>query len=249
MADRKLTQEELLEAEAFFNLATMLGKSIQSAVYQMDHPDYKPDVMVWTENKEGEPEPAADEESEIEAAPEAAQLEPEPVIHSGEANIDNQIVQIALLVHDERLKELIGTAALYPMLRLAAEQFSLNPDDPSSNLSLVDMKKAAIAWAIVKRVFAVRHPDETLRILNISDSIRGNVSAENQRKRETESTKAGTEQPLAGLFLVHLPIWGTSHVKNVDFFAFSSISRNRIKTNVFRKQVNKLDMTRYTDLC
>ena len=175
MADRKLTQEELLEAEAFFNLATMLGKSIQSAVYQMDHPDYNPEVMVWTESKEEEPEPAADEESDIDSAPESSQIETEPVIHSGEANIDNQLIQIALLVHDERLKELIGTSALYPMLRLAAEQFSLNPDDPASNLSPVDMKKAAIAWAIVKRVFAVRHPDETLRILNITDSIRGNV--------------------------------------------------------------------------
>ncbi len=94
-----------------------------------------------------------------------------------------------------------------------------------------------------------RNTDDQKRCNALFYSIQGNVSAENQRKRETESTKTGTEQPLAGLLLVHLPIWVTSHVENVDFFAFLSISRNRIKTNVFRKQVNKLDMTRYTDLC
>ena len=41
---RKLTPEELIEADAYFNLASMLGKSIQAAAFQAQHPEYDPTV-------------------------------------------------------------------------------------------------------------------------------------------------------------------------------------------------------------
>jgi len=174
--NRKLTQEELLEAEAFFNLATMLGKSLQAAIFQADHPEYDPEIGILNikEPAEDSAEPEEPEEPETEAAQEPADKEADATIHSNEANIDTQIAQLIAL-YDPRLKELIGSCALYPMTSLAFRQFAYSLGDINGNLSPEDKRKAAIAWVIVKRVFAVRHPDETLRILSITDMIRGDV--------------------------------------------------------------------------
>lgn len=172
-AKKEMTQDDLLEADAYFNLASMLGKSIQAAVFQIEHPEYNPVVGVASirEDEEGTEGDSAEPEAQADPA-----IDQEPVIHSNEGNIDTQIAQLVAL-YDPRLRELIGTASLYEMFHIASEQFrfTMETSDPSQELSASDKRKMAIAWVIVKRVFAVRHPDETLRILNLTDSIRGDI--------------------------------------------------------------------------
>ena len=176
MEERKLTQEELFEAEAAFNLASLLGKSIQAAAYQIKHPDYEPERIVWLDKPEAPPEDE-DEGEENEAEddvylpnPSAADAPGLPVINSNEASIDAQIEQLTALYVPE-LHDFLKSSALYDMFHLAASQFSfeLASDDPAQDLSPADKKKAALAWIIVKRVFAVRHTQETLLVISATE--------------------------------------------------------------------------------
>ena len=171
--ERKLTQEELYEAEAAFNLASLLGRSIQAAAFQIRHPDYEPEQIVW----EGKPDaPAEDEDEEEEEDNDtylpdpvsAANAPGLPVIHSNEASIDSQIEQLIALYVPE-LYDFLKTSALYDMFHLAAAQFHFEISDPTQELSASDKKKAALAWIIVKRVFAVRHTQETLLVISATE--------------------------------------------------------------------------------
>lgn len=171
MEDRKLTQEELFEAEAAFNLASLLGKSLQAAAYQIKHPDYNPDRIVWTDKPEAPPEEEEEDEDDDTYLPDplsAANTPGLPVIHSNEASIDSQIEQLIALQVDE-IKEFLKTSALYDMLRLATEQFHFELTKETQELSASDKKKAALAWIIVKRVFAVRHTQETLLVISATE--------------------------------------------------------------------------------
>ena len=96
MEERKLTQEELYEAEAAFNLASLLGRSIQAAAFQIRHPDYEPERI----ESDGKPAaPAEDDDSDMDEEPAEApaedlnQIPEDQSVHSNEANIDNQIEQ------------------------------------------------------------------------------------------------------------------------------------------------------------
>lgn len=182
MEDGKLTQEELLEAEAAFNLATLLGKSIQAAVFSIKHPAYEPDRIVWADKPEAQPEEEEDDdllddedESESEAdafipGPMGGAVGPGlPVIHSNEENVDTQVEQTICLYHPEMRKFLKG-CALYEMLSVALNLFRYDMTqetiDQDLELSVADKRRIALAWVIVKRVFTVRHTDEALYIIS-----------------------------------------------------------------------------------
>ena len=172
-AKKEMTQEDLLEADAYFNLASMLGKSIQAAAFQAQHPEYDPTGGLVMQFPAGsvpgnvhEDNPDSDNDTAV----------PDPVVRSNEGSIDIQIDQLTAL-HYPPVLSLIRPSALYGMFRLAQQQFcfDISDSDPGNELSPSDKRKAAIAWIIAKRVFSVRHPDETLRILSITDAIRGDI--------------------------------------------------------------------------
>lgn len=178
MEDGKLTQEELLEAEAAFNLATLLGKSIQAAVFMVKHPDYEPDRIVWIDKPDAPPEEIEedddleeDEDDDIPFVPDpmAGAAGPGlPVIHSNEENVDIQVEQTICLYHPA-MQDFLKGCALYEMLHVALEQFHYDMTkealEQDQELSAADKRRIALAWVIVKRVFAVRHTDETLYII------------------------------------------------------------------------------------
>ena len=188
MEERKLTQEELFEAEAAFNLASLLGRSIQAAAFSIRHPDYEPEQIVWLDKPVAPPDTDDDDEEEEEEPEEndaslpdplaAADTPGLPVIHSNEASIDAQIEQLTALYIPE-LHTFLKTSALYDMFHLAASQFNfdLKSSDPTQELSASDKKKAALAWIIVKRVFAVRHTQETLLIISATERAVRNAPA------------------------------------------------------------------------
>lgn len=171
MEDKKLTVDELMEADAYFNIASLLGKSLLAAAFQIRHPDYNPDRIVWAERPEPQEEDENEEEDEEELA-EASGSEPAPAaqaIHSNEASLESQIEQLTSLYIPE-LYAFLKSSALYDMFRLAAAQFSFDEEKLAADvLTAEDKRKMAIAWVIVKRVFAVRHPDETLLIISATE--------------------------------------------------------------------------------
>ena len=171
MEERKLTQEELYEAEAAFNLASLLGRSIQAAAFQIRHPDYEPERI----ESDGKPAaPAEDDDSDMDEEPAEApaedlnQIPENQSVHSNEANIDNQIEQ-AISLYLPEMRAFLNSCALYDMLRLACLQFNFDLTDPNDELSPADKKRLALAWVITKRVFTVRHTDETLYIISATE--------------------------------------------------------------------------------
>ena len=171
MEVRKLTKEELLEADAYFNMASLLGKSIQAAAHQVMHPEGDPDHLVWLDKPELSDDDA-DPEEEPEEAFEDEISSDDSLIHSNEGNIEHQISQIVAM-YTPGLYEFIKPSALCEMFHLACTRFNfdLKDSDPSKELSDSDKQKAAIAWIIAKRVFAVRHPDETLYIISFTERL------------------------------------------------------------------------------
>ena len=173
MEERKLTQEELYEAEAAFNIASLLGTSILAAYFQIMHPDYEPSRIVVTGSPDApleEPAEEDDDEEEPEEDISTAPAADDSVIRSNEANLENQIAQLAALYHPD-IAAFLKASALYDMFRLAASQFglALQDDNPLQALTPAFKKKLALAWVIVKRVFAVRHTDETLYIISATE--------------------------------------------------------------------------------
>jgi len=171
MKESKYTQAHILAAEAFFNLASLLGKSIQLSAYLLNHPEQKP--LVFTAN---ESLSSAGHESESGAAIEgtAPATEAPGQIQSNELNTDGQLAQL-LCLYDPRLREYINEVALYDMFHVAASLFHYEMKSPDAELSPSDKKKAAIAWVIVKRAFAINHYDEALHILNLPEVISGAI--------------------------------------------------------------------------
>ena len=121
-----LTQEQIFAAEAYFNLATMVGKCLEISVYQLNHPDYKPNIFV-TPSGNDEEEPEQEEPSAS-----VGQQEPTPIssgrIRSNELSDHAQMHQLFCL-YDERLR--IFWAHL-PFMRCsgwppASSPMSLNP--------------------------------------------------------------------------------------------------------------------------
>ena len=168
---RTLTQEERNEYTAYFNLADLLGRSIQAAAYQIQHPEYSPELITWDP-----PLPPPVDEEEDEEPAEAADHNPatpaeDPYIHSGEGSVNDQINQIVAM-HTPGLFEFLQPSALFQMYALATSQFSYSFTtlDPEQDLPPADKEKVALAWVIAKRVFAVRHPDETALIISATES-------------------------------------------------------------------------------
>lgn len=183
MEEKKITQEDLFAAEAAFNLASLLGKSIQAAAFAIRHPDYDPEHIVWVDK----PAPPPDDESDSDDGEESEEQDTEspdatvpgpggdasmpgfPMVHSNEASIDVQIDQLTALYVPE-IYECLKGSALYDMFHLASSLFTFNDDLLGEDtLSPANKKKTALAWIIVKRVFTIRHPDEALLIINITE--------------------------------------------------------------------------------
>lgn len=166
----KLTQEQIFAAEAYFNLATMIGKCLQVSVYQLNHPGQKPKILVFGSDS-GTEEPGTEPAGPVGKAP-------VPLtngrISSNELSIDAQVEQL-LCLYDPRIKDILGPSSLYEMFHLASGLFSYDLKTPEGELSPLDKRKAAIAWVIVKRVFAVNHPTEALHFLNLPDVIAGDI--------------------------------------------------------------------------
>ena len=180
MDDVRLTQGEVDEATAYFNLATLLGKSIQAAAFAVTHPDYNPELVVWLDRQpvpqeEEEDEDEDDDEIEAEDTAPVEQLHDSaapadrPIIYSGEGSIDDQIEQL-IAMYTPGLWEFIRKSSLPAMFHIACEQFSFEMTDPEQEMSPADKRKAALAWVIVKRVFALRHPDESVYIVSATES-------------------------------------------------------------------------------
>ena len=172
--NKKLTQEELIEADTYFNMASLLGKSIQAAAFQITHPEYSP--MLIVDQSAPATTPAEDEDDDDIELPDAIETAAgDPIIHSNEGNIDdmksldNQIDQIIAL-YTPGLVEILRPSALFAMLHLAFSQFHFDITDANAaDLSIDDKRKAAIAWILAKRVFAVRHADEAIYIISLSE--------------------------------------------------------------------------------
>jgi len=167
-----LTQEQIFAAEAYFNLATMVGKCLEISVYQLNHPDYKPKVFVVSSDNEGD----VPEEEEKAEAP--ASDEPTPIssgrIKSNELSEAAQLHQLFCL-YDERIRDILGPSSLYDMFHLASSLFTFDLKSPKDELSPLDVKKAAVAWVIVKRTFAINHMQEALHLLNLPDVLAGDL--------------------------------------------------------------------------
>lgn len=180
MEDKKITQEELIEADAFFNLASLLGKSILVAAFQIRHPESRPPIITAEDNPAPPPEEDDDLDDDLddddEQAEDPAEAPADFTIHSHEDTLENQIEQLTALYIPELYTYLKGSA-LYDMFRLASSYFSFDEEKLAADvLTPEDKKKIAIAWVIVKRVFAVRHPDETLHIISITERPIGNAT-------------------------------------------------------------------------
>ena len=173
-----LTQEQIFAAEAYFNLATMVGKCLEISVYQLNHPDYKPNIFV-TPSGNDEEEPEQEEEKPSASVGQ----EPTPIssgrIKSNELSEYAQMHQLFCL-YDPRIKQILGPSSLYEMFHLASSLFSYEFKSPDQEPSPLDRKKIAVAWVIVKRTFAINHMQEALHLLNLPDVIAGDLVYKSQ---------------------------------------------------------------------
>lgn len=177
MDDVRFTQRDVDEATAYFNLATLLGKSIQAAAFAVTHPGYQPERFIRPDRPPVQPEDDEDEDDEIEAEDTAPATQwydspvsgDRPLIYSGEGSIDEQIEQL-IAMYTPGLREFLFKSSLPLMFHLACDQFSFDMTDPGQEMGPTDKRKAALAWVIVKRVFAVRHPDECVYIVSATES-------------------------------------------------------------------------------
>lgn len=173
MEEKKLTQEELFAAEAYFNLASMIGRCLQSAVYLLDHPEVKPRVITFDSGSEEEGPTIKEPET-----PDSSEQLPPPSfierIQSGETDIDSQVEQLCCL-YDPRIREIVGPSAIYDMFHLASSIFSYEFTSPEEEPTPEDKKKIAVAWVITKRAFAVNHQDEAIHFLNLPDVLAGEL--------------------------------------------------------------------------
>jgi len=177
MNEERYTQAHILAGEAFANLATILGKSLQVTAHLLNNPDYKPDEFSFASaagSAASNPAPA-----EVEPARSASTdpVKPEPgQIHSNELDEDSLIEQVSCLYNPKVMYQL-ENIALYDMFRFASAQFNyeMKTDDPAQELSLSDKKKIALAWIVTKRAFVINHYEEVIYVLNLPDMISGNI--------------------------------------------------------------------------
>ncbi len=189
MENEKITSAEAREAEGFFNLASLLGRSIQAAAFSVTHPDYQPERFVWIDKPEPQPieEEAEEPEEELEETGGSDSAPERQYIYSGEGSIDDQINQ-AIAMYTPGLRQFLEKTALPALFHIACEQFSFEMTDPAQELSANDKRAAALAWVIAKRVFAVRHMDETVYIISATESgIRENQNIKFRPLDETDT--------------------------------------------------------------
>lgn len=170
--DQTLTQEQAREAAAYFNLASLMGRCISAAAFQIQHPGANPSRMLTSNPVEPPPASVSEDDTEDENEDEDADTTEErgPAIYS-EVSINNQIDQLVAL-YTPGVREILQASALYGMFRLASSQFNFDEqnlinDKPSQD----DGNKMAIAWLITKRVFAVRHMDEAIQIISATEDF------------------------------------------------------------------------------
>lgn len=166
-----LTQEQIFAAEAYFNLATMIGKCLEVSVYQLNHPDYKPNVFAT---------PSGDDDETPEQGEPSASVGQGPTPISSGRIKSNELSEFAQMhqlfcLYDERIRDILGPSSLYDMFRLASGLFSYEFKSAEEEPSPLDRKKIAVAWVIVKRTFAINHVQEALHLLNLPDVVAGDL--------------------------------------------------------------------------
>lgn len=156
MADEKnISVETLLKLDEHFNVATLLGKAIQAAAYQIEHP---------AGNGSRDRIDFASTISSPVATPDG------PVFPSDEyeANIFNQKNQISALLIPE-IEAFIKPCALYDMFLLSLDQLGIDPGswwDIKDNNAPDFVLRLSLAWIIARRVFAIRHSEEAIRLIS-----------------------------------------------------------------------------------
>ena len=126
MDDQKITQEEVNEATAYFYMASLLGRAIQAAAYDIKYPPGSSRIEYVTEEDEKE-------------EPEEPGPHPAAAIHSGEGSIDDQIDQL-IAMYTPGLVEFLRRSCLLDMFHIACEQFDFDISDPAQELSPEDRK-------------------------------------------------------------------------------------------------------------
>ena len=170
----KLTQEQLLAAEGYFTLATMIGKCLQSAVYILDHPDYRPRVLVYNGEIPEQGSPASEDQENEDPVMVPTESVYSGRIRSGELSIESQIEQ-AICLFDPRIRDLVGDLPLYDMFHFATSLVDYEPQGSKEDLTPTNKRKAAIAWVITKRAYAIFHMEEALHFMNIPDVLIGDI--------------------------------------------------------------------------
>ena len=151
---KSISMETLLKLDESFNIAHLLGKAIQALAYE-----------VQPTNEENEPQDAHANNGIVfgEGG------KPSFPSDKYEANIVNQMNQLKALFSPD-VFDLIRPSALYGMLLSGADQLGVDEKTLVKEWHSVPIApRAAIAWAIAKRVFSIRHPEDSIRIISLAD--------------------------------------------------------------------------------
>lgn len=138
-----VTSDQMLEIDANFNLASLLGFTIMIAAYDLKK--HKCEAEGLTFRHVGKH------------------------FRIDEVSIDSQVEQLTALYVPE-IYNLLKESALYDMFLIAADQFSFDKERLANDiLTPLDKRKISVAWVVAKRVFAHIHTDEALQIISATE--------------------------------------------------------------------------------
>lgn len=155
---QSISAETILKLDDSFNIAMLLGKTILATAYQLSPSD---DIL-----------PAVEDSAHV--AGDVALENGNLVFPSDEyeTKIENQMRQLKALFKPE-MQALLRPSALFDMLLFGASLFGIDSDSLETDYekSNANKIKAAVAWMIAKRVFSIRHPDETIKVVNLTEPV------------------------------------------------------------------------------
>ena len=150
-----ISPETLLKLDESFNIASLLGKAMLTAAHQ-------------TQPAENAPADPADNPADGSIFLDA---NGKPVFPSDkyEANISNQMKQLAALFTPS-VKAFIEPSALFKMFLFGVEQLGLDKNTIEKDYFISsNAMRVSVAWIIAKRVFSIRHSEETIRIISLAE--------------------------------------------------------------------------------
>ena len=159
--NKMVSKEQIYAAEGFVDLASLIGVYLRISVRILNGFDVDTKELVYE---------YAPSEYDGESGSSVSFGNVKPADLSEDAYIE-QITSI----FDPRIKEFLGDTAIYDMFQLATSFFEFDLANDPDHLSKADKKKAAIAWIIVKRAYAVHHNSEAIHLLNLPDVLAGNI--------------------------------------------------------------------------